>query len=259
MEFLKTHYEKVILSVVLIGLAAAAAWMPIKVSSEREKEDQRKAELIGRKVEPIKPLDLSTNEAVLVRLAQPTRLKLQGEHNLFNPVRWQKLPDGSLLKAKELGLNALRINEIKPLMLRVEYEGTTGTGADLKHLIAVTKETERPGPQKRTAGVGQKNPLFKLLEVAGPPEAPTSLTLLLEGDKDPITISKEKPFERVMGYSADLSYEPEKIKKTVKVKDDISFGGETYNIVAIDRNEVTVSAKSNKKQTTLLKSAQSQK
>ena len=85
--------------------------------------------------------------------------------------------------------------------------------------------------------------------MAGPPEAPTALTLLLEGDKEPITITKEKPYERVVGYSAELFYEPEKLKKTVKVKDDMTFGGETYNIVAIDRNEVTVSARSNKKQT----------
>lgn len=258
MEFLKAHYEKVILSVVLLGLAAAAAWMPIKVSAERQKEEDRKMQLIGRKVEPIKPVDLSTNEAVLTRLQQPGRLKFSGEHNIFNPVRWQKLPDGGLVKGTEVGLNALKINDIRPLMLRVEYEGMTG-GGDLKYVIGVTKETERPSPQKRTASVKQKNPLFQLLEVTGPPENPTALTLLLEGDKEPVVISKEKPYERVVGYAADLSYEPEKLKRTVKVKDEISFGGETYNIVAIDRNEVTVSAKSNKKQTTLLKSAQNSK
>jgi hypothetical protein len=37
----------------------------------------------------------------------------------------------------------------------------------------------------------------------------------------------------------------------VKVKDELNFGGETYNIVAITANEVVLSAKSNKKQTVL--------
>jgi len=31
----------------------------------------------------------------------------------------------------------------------------------------------------------------------------------------------------------------------------LNFGGETYNMVAITENDVTISAKSNKKQTTL--------
>ena len=50
MQFLKAHYEKIILSVVLLGLLAAAALMPMKVSAEREKEEQRKEVLLPKAV-----------------------------------------------------------------------------------------------------------------------------------------------------------------------------------------------------------------
>src|SRR5688500_20308207 len=39
----------------------------------------------------------------------------------------------------------------------------------------------------------------------------------------------------------------DKIWKEVRVKDELNFGGESYNIVAITANEVVLSAKSNKK------------
>ena len=41
MQFLKAHYEKVILSIVLVGLAALAALMPLRVAQERERQDAR--------------------------------------------------------------------------------------------------------------------------------------------------------------------------------------------------------------------------
>ena len=37
MEFLKNHYEKVILGVVLLALAVVAAWLPIQISEENRK------------------------------------------------------------------------------------------------------------------------------------------------------------------------------------------------------------------------------
>ncbi|MGV3773072.1 MAG: hypothetical protein ACO1QB_09240, partial [Verrucomicrobiales bacterium] len=60
MEFLKQHYEKIILSVVLLGLAAAAALMPMKVSEEKEKETARKEQLMPSTVKPIDEVDIST-------------------------------------------------------------------------------------------------------------------------------------------------------------------------------------------------------
>ena len=86
--------------------------------------------------------------------------------------------------------------------------------------------------------------------------APTSLKVLIAGDKEPVVISKDQPYESVIGYAADFRYPPDNRGwKNMTVKDELSFGGETYNIVAITADEVVVSAKSNKKQTTLPLSA----
>ena len=42
MDFLKKHYEKVLLGVVLLGLAVAVAFLPFKIASEKQKlEDMR--------------------------------------------------------------------------------------------------------------------------------------------------------------------------------------------------------------------------
>ena len=58
MEFLKKHYEKVLLSVVLVGLAVAAALLPIKVAAVRETLEQATRRYESRTVKPLKPLDL---------------------------------------------------------------------------------------------------------------------------------------------------------------------------------------------------------
>jgi hypothetical protein len=253
MDFLKAHYEKIILSIVLLGLAGAAAWMPIKVSQERQEAEQRKIVLITPKVKEIQPVDLTTNTVVLGRLEQPTRLKFQGEHNLFNPVRWQKRPDGGLLKASDAGINAIEVTSINPLRLRVEFEEVSMTTATPAYRLSVLNELQRSTrPTPRIAGLKQQNNMFVIEEVIGPAENPDRLKVLLAGDKQPVIISRDKPYERIVGYAADLRYPPEdKTWKNQKPKDEISFGGEMYNIVAITENEVVLSARSNKKQTVL--------
>ena len=71
-------------------------------------------------------------------------------------------------------------------------------------------------------------------------------------DYEPITVTRDKPFEKVIGYAADLLYPPgkqtfshKKVNDTIKLEDD----PETYKIVAITRNEVVLSADSNKRRT----------
>lgn len=71
---------------------------------------------------------------------------------------------------------------------------------------------------------------------------------------EPITVLKDKPFSQVVGYAADLVYAPGKqtfnhkrANDTIKLEDD----PETYKIVAITRNEVVLSADSNKRRTVI--------
>jgi hypothetical protein len=126
MEFLnilKKHYEKVILSVVLLGLAIAAAMLLLRVAAERERLDEVRRMNLVTAPRAIEPIDVSTNSSRSEPVATPRlRLSLHGTNNLFNPVQWQRRADQRLDKivtGDETGPGALRITDIKPLYLLI--------------------------------------------------------------------------------------------------------------------------------------------
>jgi hypothetical protein len=180
-------------------------------------------------------------------------VKLAGEHNLFNPVTWQKRPDGGLVKMTDTGPNAVEVQEIRPLRLMLAFDSVEGTPQEVQYQLSFLNEAQHAGkPTPRIAAVKQKNNMFTIEEVIGETNNPTALKVLIAGDRDAVTIAPGKPYERTIGYTADLKYLPaQKLWKNQKVKDELPIGGETYNIVAITQNEVVLSAKSNKKQTIL--------
>ena len=252
MEFLKKHYEKLILSVVLLGLAGVAGWLTLKVGEERERARDRQGSLIGAAVKPFPPVDLTTNQVVLQKVKSPIRFDIAGKHNLFNPVTWQQRPNGELIKVEtgdEVGLGALEVTAINPLQMIVTFDGVVGTAPDYKYEFTIIRETERSPKQGRALSVNMPTAFGTLRSIQGPPEAPTSLTLQLP-DRSLVTVSKEKPFTEIMGYSADLFYKPSNwTKKGARKGDPILLNNETYNIVAIEKDTVIFSAKSNQKQT----------
>jgi hypothetical protein len=90
------------------------------------------------------------------------------------------------------------------------------------------------------------------VDVKGPPENPSEVVLKLADTGETISIARDKPFQRVDAYTADLKYDPE--RKTFsgrRVGSAISVGGQDYIVVAIDADEVILSAQSNQKRTTL--------
>ena len=252
LDFIKAHYEKVILSVVLIGLAAAAALMPMKVSAEQQKEEERRAMTVRAKVKPMEPIVLTNALETLARVSQNAEIRLSGDHNVFNPVRWQKRQDGGIMRGTEAGISMLRITNVEPLMLKVNFRRTIGSSEPYKYEIGIVNEAESPAVRPRLGEVGRPNNMFKIQAVRGQPESPEAIDLVLEGEREPVTIRPDEGFERVVGYSADFRHE--KLNRTwakLKVGDEISFGGETYNIVAITEDEAVLSARSNKKQTSV--------
>src|SRR4051812_26376575 len=113
MEFLKKHYEKILLSIVLLGVAIAAGWLPFAIAEAKIVLDARTKTLPAPKL--VKPIDLTSNEAAVSRLKEATVLSFSGAHNLFNPVVWKQKFDGTLLKVttgNEIGLKALNIVRI---------------------------------------------------------------------------------------------------------------------------------------------------
>src|SRR5262245_7011776 len=97
MDFLKKNYEKVLLSVVLLGLVVAVGYLPFKISSEKDKLEAMRVSL-APKAKPLPPLDLSTQEVTLKLMADPPVVNFSDPNRLFNPMLWQKAADGHLIK-----------------------------------------------------------------------------------------------------------------------------------------------------------------
>jgi frataxin-like iron-binding protein CyaY len=91
-----------------------------------------------------------------------------------------------------------------------------------------------------------------MVDVKGKPEDPAQIIVELKDTGEKAVITKDQPFKRVDGYTADLHYDLEKKRWTARrVGSQISFNGEDYTIVAINQNEVVLSAKVNGKKWTI--------
>lgn len=254
MQFLKKHYEKVILSVVLLGLAVAAALLPIKIGEAQESVKTSLEKLIDPQIKALAPLDLSTNTQAIARLQNPTgTLTLSFPHYLFNPVQWQRKSDGSAIKTKtaEDVSRSLRVVSIAPLHLDVIFQGAV-PGED-RYQVSVSRETDRaPRVQNFISKVGDRNTSYVLREIKGPKDAPTELVLELLEDKRTISISKEKPFRTIVGYIADLRNEVDNRSfPKQKQGNKLTFGKEAYKIIEINEKEVVLSQESTGKRTIL--------
>ena len=258
MEFLKNNYEKVILSVVLLGLAVAAALLPIWVAGEKRALEEIDNQITQTERKELKSINLFTNEMVLQRVVKATALRLSGEHNLFNPVPWQRMRDGHLVPirtGREIGPSALAITKIDPLYLRIEYDGPAPSADTVQYRFRVTRETEKSAGKRvstySAAPGGAKNQVFMLKE-AKPKDNPVEFTLELADTKEQITVTKDRPYVSVAGFTVSLKYGPDNLTFPAKrVGDSLVFAGDTNKIVAITETNVTVAAASNTKRTTV--------
>src|ERR1017187_7499156 len=118
MDFVKKHYEKILLSVVLLGLMGVLVFMLYLIPSDRQRLADIRLSIISHAVKPLDPLDLTRETNVSARLQSPYKLDFSTTNKLFNPVQWQKTPDGRLMKlasGNEVGLAV--ITKITPLCL----------------------------------------------------------------------------------------------------------------------------------------------
>jgi hypothetical protein len=258
MEFLKKHYEKLILSVVLLGLAAVAATLPMKVNQEKQREEERKQSLLSPKVNPFPPVDLSTNKAVLEKVKSPIHFDIAGKHNLFNPVPWVEKPNGELVKVEgNVGMDALQVTAIHPLHMIVSFDEVIPTAGpnnttEYKYQVTVIREGATRDPkQSRAMSVGlSAGGIGTLKDIQGQPDNPGALVIVLP-DRTQISVAKEKPFSKVIGYAADLTCQlPPLDKKMLKVGDPLLFGADVYNVRVVDENSVTLQDKKTQKQFT---------
>lgn len=260
MDFLKKNYEKVLLGVVLLGLVVGAVFLLLMIPAERAKLREMSEDLIKRPPKPLPELELGRPLALIQR---PASLDLTSTNKVFNPVQWQRKSDGSLIKltlGNEVGPDAVVVTKIAPLYLKITFDSVENIAGVPRYVISVQKEAA-PKPAQRSrkqsyATLNTKTESFTIREVRGAAENPTDLVLELVDGGDRITLSKDKPFSRVDGYLADFRYPPEnknwnaqRVGAGTPGTPPITFAGESYIVVAITKNEVVLSAKSNNKKT----------
>ncbi len=261
MDFLKKHYEKVLLGVVLLGLAVAVAFLPFKIASEKQALEDMRNQLIHPKVKPLTNLDLTVPDSVLKRMATPAMIDFGPPNKLFNPMPWQKAVDGRLIKvdATNIGPNALTITKIIPLYLKLTLNEVIVLDQGPRCKIGIDNEAAvayRDRKKEKYCKPGDKNEVFTVRDIKVPAGNTTNGSVVLEMNDtgQRVVLTKEQPFRRIEAYMADLKYAPESktwANPPRRVGNPLSFNGEEYNIVAITEDEVVLSAKSNQKKWTI--------
>ena len=268
MDFVKKHYEKILLGFVLLGLVGALVFLPFMIASDQQKLKDMSYGVVHPKAAPLPGLDLTRETDVLGRLQSPYKLDFSTTNKLFNSVPWSKTPDGHLQKlAADNVVSLAVITNITPLYLilaldSMETNSMETNEVGTRYVISMERQAaallaQRVKKQHYASigeKVGEKNNAFIVREVSGSPADPGTLklTVQLTDTGESATLSKDKPFRRVDGYSADLKYDPE--KKTwqgQRVGASLKFAGDDFIIIAIDPGAVVLSARSNQKKTTL--------
>ena len=262
MDFLKKNYEKILLGVVLLGLAVAVAMLSPKIEREKQELADKRIFAVTKNPKPLPNYYEARFDSVYHQLEVPKPLNFSRPHYLFNPVPWQRAVDGHLIKVQtgsEIGPEALVVQKINPLFTTVAFENVGSSGSNYQ--VSVVRDAE-PNPKKRNKksslfDVGSKGDFLTLQAVQGPADKPDALILILADTGESIALSTNKPFQRIDGYCADMKYDPEKRSWVARrIGDKLLFAGDEFtvasiNLIASNQFEVVVSAKSTGKKTTI--------
>lgn len=255
MDFLKKHYEKAVLSLVLLALAVVAVLLFVEVGSFKAHLDDQLNHRTGGKKKEFVPTDLTGSQATMARLSAPIQVPLGGDKAAFTASRWRKTasgdvaPDTSRANQGPAGINGLAIT---PLYLTIDFTKVAGTPDSPRYEFAIGREFEKQAAKRGISTIsarpgegvklpGQKNDLFRLLDVKGPPAEPTELTIQLTSGNERPTVAPRKPFRQIMGYAAQFQYE-KRVFKNVRNEDSLPLSGTTYKVVAITESEFVISA-----------------
>jgi len=257
MDFLKKHYEKLILSLVLLSLAAVAVLLFVQVGSFRENLDRQLQARTGGKKKELKQTDLSASQASLKKLSAKIQLPLGGDHPVFNAIRWRKTPTGDVLPdLTKTTQGAAGISDLVtvPLYLSVDYVKSAGGSDSLRYEFLIGREFEKQVNKRSNLTLsarvgegirlpGQKSDLFRLLEVKGPPAEPTELEVQFTAGNERAVITPRKPHRQVMGYSAQFVYGTEKrAYKNIRAEDTLQLSGTPFKVVAVTQDEFVIAA-----------------
>ena len=259
MEFLKNmsavcrqHYEKILLTLVLFGLAVTVAFLYHATQSEAEKVQDFLKVIAKKKVAGVKPVNLGRNDAVIQQAQTPPALNLSSPHYLFNPVRWQRLPDGRLVKitSDQDLIKNIQLVGTRPLNFVIAFDRVAGSGYyfNVTNEAAIPPHPRRLPQQFAILNATNSSRILILREVHGEPADPAGFVLELRDTAERISVGRDKPYIRPDAYEADLKLILEnKTFTKQRLGARLRSGGDEYKIVAINQNEVVLSASSNDK------------
>jgi cell division septation protein DedD len=256
MQFLKKIYEKILLGVVVLAALGVVAFLPIMVSQEKQKLDDLESKVIPHNPKALPDLNLSREDTFLNRSKGTVALDLTRPHKIFNPVRFQLKPDRTLLRNPAgTEFEKLAVTNISPLYEIYSLPGVSvSSGMPTRYGIGIRHEAAALVSQRNMkipyATLNQTTNNFTVISAEGPEEDPTEIKLRLTDSGQTVTITKDKPFRRVEGYTADLLYTPENRPFPNRRKTDsssICFAGECYKIVDIEESQVVLYQLSNQK------------
>lgn len=259
MDFLKKHYEKILLGLMLAGLIGVLVFMLFYIASDQEEMSNKGSQLTTPRAQTLSNLDMTVLDGTLERVKLPYKLDLESTNKLFNPLEWQKALDGNtlILKNTRTGPQVVVVTNIYPLYtvitLATVVSNELGVSYDIKveRQAATTPAKRRPVPHYVSKG-DKPNSDFTLLDVKGSPDNPDGLVLKLADDGETVTISKDQPFRRVDAYCADFRYDPERKNfRAEREGDKVAFGGADYKVVEVNQHEVILQDQSNQKKTSL--------
>ena len=257
MQFLKKHYEKILLGIVLAGLIGVLVFMLFYIASDKEKMEAQATSLINPSAKALPDLDLGTNGAALTRLQSPFQLDLETGNKVFNPFEWVKTADAKLVKKdNSVGPRVAVVTNIAPLYLVMTLVSATTNDAGARYVVQVEKQAA-PTPAKRVkqqryVSKGDKNETFTLVDVIGAPENPDSVVIKLADEDKPQVVTRDKPYRRVDGYMADFRYDPEKKSfRNCRIGTHVPFNFTDYVVTEVGSNHLVLTDQSNQKKTTL--------
>ena len=269
MEFLKNHYEKIVLGVMLLLMAVGAVVLVLEVGSVQEELQKFKDTTLGHDGKPPPQENLGELVKALTQATNPPKVEFTKVHKVFNPDAWYVTTNGDLVAGTNVGVGRLVVQSITPQHLKLWFDGVTGSAGRESVKINVIREfAPTPAEQGRkqlslplstTNANNTLNPATKLQifarEIGGTPEAPVAKLELVEPGKDPIkfTVSKTQGFTNVMEHIAFIVYPVESnyVWRAARKGQPLSFAGDTNIVVEITASNVVVRAISNDKHTTI--------
>jgi len=258
LDNIKKHYEKIILSVVLLGLACAVGYLPIKIANDRQELRELSEKILNRPVKELPALDTKVLGEALAETKERFEVSLSAPpHNTVNPVDWHLERPGSPLvrSAKNpIGVNRVEVTKITPLHLTLSWESTSEGGASYRLRLDDQSLLSRRS-QSKYLSVGEKLGPVALKEVRAAGDGTPELLVEFTESKETVTLVEGKPFRQVSSHTADLKYDPENQKwRDQRVGAVLRFARQEYTITAINliapgQYEVVLSAKTGKKTT----------